>query len=145
MDRNNLGRQTLNEFQQFRDPGSAYTFSEEFVVQRLRGNAIDGAAKVVITTIQRLYSMLKGDPESDPAKEDESLFESGSPLPSEPVPVAYTPGLPIGTFDFIVIDECPPLDLQHLATGDRVLRRFPDRADSDAESAHRRVLPQLGT
>ena len=106
VDRNNLGRQTLNEFQQFRDPGSAYTFSEEFVVQRLRGNAIDGAAKVVITTIQRLYSMLKGDPEYDPANEDESLFESGNPLPTEPVPVAYTPGLPIGTFDFIVIDEC---------------------------------------
>ena len=106
VDRNNLGRQTLNEFQQFRDPGSAYTFSEEFVVQRLRGNAIDPAAKVVITTIQRLYSMLKGDPEYDPANEDESLFESSSPLPSEPVPVAYTPGLPIGTFDFIVIDEC---------------------------------------
>ena len=36
VDRNNLGKQTLNEFQQFRDPGSAYTFSEEFVVQRLR-------------------------------------------------------------------------------------------------------------
>ncbi len=106
VDRNNLGRQTLNEFQQFRDPASAYTFSEEFVVQRLRGNAIDGAAKVVITTIQRLYSMLKGDPEYDPVNEDESLFESGSPLPSEPVPVEYTPGLPIETFDFIVIDEC---------------------------------------
>ena len=72
VDRNNLGRQTLNEFQQFRDPGSAYTFAEEFVVQRLRGNAIDAAAKVVITTIQRLYSILKGDPDYDPANEDES-------------------------------------------------------------------------
>ena len=106
VDRNNLGKQTLNEFQQFRDPGSAYTFSEEFVVQRLRGNAIDAAAKVVITTIQRLYSMLKGDPEYDPANEDESLFESGGPLGGEPVPVEYTLGLPIEHFDFIVIDEC---------------------------------------
>ena len=106
VDRNNLGRQTLNEFQQFRDPGSAYTFSEEFVVQRLRRNAIDPAAKVVITTVQRLYSMLKGDPEYDPANEDESLFESGAPLGGEPVPVEYTPGLPVEAFDFIVIDEC---------------------------------------
>ena len=36
VDRNNLGRQTLNEFQQFRDPTSAYTFAEEYVVQHLR-------------------------------------------------------------------------------------------------------------
>ena len=106
VDRNNLGKQTLNEFQQFRHPGSAYTFSEEFVVQRLRGNAVDPAAKVVITTIQRLYSMLKGDPEYDPANEDESLFESGGPLGGEPVPVEYTPGLPPEHFDFIVVDEC---------------------------------------
>ena len=106
VDRNNLGRQTLNEFQQFRDAGSSYTFSEEFVVQRLRRNAIDPAAKVVITTVQRLYSMLKGDPEYDPANEDESLFESGGPLGGEPVPVEYTPGLPPEHFDFIVIDEC---------------------------------------
>ena len=106
VDRNNLGRQTLNEYQQFRDPGSAYTFAEEFVIQRLRGNAIDAAAKVVITTIQRLYSILKGDAEYDPANEDESLFESGSLLGSDPIPVEYTPRLPPETFDFIVIDEC---------------------------------------
>ena len=106
VDRNNLGKQTLNEFQQFRDPGSAWTFSQEFPVQRLTGNKIKASSKVVITTVQRLYSMLKGDPEYDPANEDESLFESGSPLGGEPVPVEYTPGLPVETFDFIVIDEC---------------------------------------
>ena len=106
VDRNNLGRQTLNEFQQFREPSSPYTFAEEFGVQHLRGNAINSAAKVVITTIQRLYSILKGDPEYDPANEDGSLFESGGPLLGEPVPVAYTPGLPVEAFDFIVIDEC---------------------------------------
>ncbi|MDE2982013.1 MAG: DEAD/DEAH box helicase family protein [Gemmatimonadota bacterium] len=106
VDRNNLGKQTLREFQEFRDPGSAYTFSDEFPVQRLVGNRIKASSKVVITTIQRLYSMLKGDPEYDPANEDESLFESGGPLGGEPVPVEYTPGLPPEHFDFIVIDEC---------------------------------------
>ena len=106
VDRNNLGRQTLNEFQQFRDPASPYTFADEFPVQRLRGNAIEPASKVVITTIQRLYSMLKGDPEYDPANEDDSLFESGRPPGGEPVPVEYTAEIPVETFDFIVIDEC---------------------------------------
>ena len=106
VDRNNLGRQTLNEFQQFRDPASAYTFADEFPVQHLRGNAIEPASKVVITTIQRLYSILKGDPEYDPANEEESLFESGRPPGSDPVPVEYTPDVPVETFDFIVIDEC---------------------------------------
>ena len=106
VDRNNLGRQTLNEFQQFRDPTSPYTFADEFPVQHLRGNAIEPASKVVITTIQRLYSILKGDPEYDPANEEESLFESGRPPGSEPVPVEYSPDVPVEAFDFIVIDEC---------------------------------------
>ena len=106
VDRNNLGRQSLNEFQQFRDPASPYTFADEFPVQHLRGNAIEPASKVVITTIQRLYSILKGDPEYDPANEEESLFESGRPPGSEPVPVEYTPDIPVEAFDFIVIDEC---------------------------------------
>ena len=79
VDRNNLGKQTLREFQEFRDSGSAYTFSDEFPVQRLGGNRIKASSRVVITTIQRLYSMLKGDSEYDPANEDESLFESGGP------------------------------------------------------------------
>ena len=106
VDRNNLGRQTLNEFKQFRDSSSGYSFADEFVVQRLKGNAIDPASKVVITTIQRLYSILKGDPEYDSANEEESMFESGRVTGGEPVPVEYAPELPIETFDFIVIDEC---------------------------------------
>lgn len=87
VDRNNLGRQTLNEFQQFRDPSSGYAFAEEFVVQRLKGNAVAPASKVVITTIQRLYSILKGEAEYDPENEEESLFESGRLRGEEPVPV----------------------------------------------------------
>ena len=106
VDRNNLGNQTVTEFQQFRYPGSVYSFADEFVVRRLTSNTIDPASKVVITTIQRLYSMLKGDPKYDSSNENTSLFESGSPLGSEPVPVEYTPLLPIEYFDFIIIDEC---------------------------------------
>ena len=106
VDRNNLGRQTLNEFQQYRSPYTGYQFTEEFNLQRLTKNAIDPASKVVVTTIQRLYSILKGEEEFDQEVEEGSLFESGSPLIKEPLPVVYNPRLPIGTFDFIVVDEC---------------------------------------
>ena len=106
VDRNNLGRQTLNEFQQYRDVSSSFTFTEEYPVQHLRGNTIDPASKVVITTIQRLYSMLKGDAEFDAANEEESLFDSKRPIRTESVPVEYTEHIHIEMFDFIIIDEC---------------------------------------
>ena len=63
VDRNNLGKQTLKEFQEFVSPVNSYTFTEEFPVQRMAKNSIDPAAKVCITTIQRLFSMLRGDKE----------------------------------------------------------------------------------
>lgn len=106
VDRNNLGRQTLNEFQRFQSPGSPWAFTEEYNVQHLRRNTLDPACKVVITTIQRLYSILKGEEEFDEANEDGSLFEAGSPLPREPAPVVYNPALPPETFDFVIVDEC---------------------------------------
>jgi type I site-specific restriction endonuclease len=63
VDRNNLGKQTLNEFQQYFSPYTNRKFTEEYTVQHLKRNAIDPASKVCITTIQRLYSMLKGEEE----------------------------------------------------------------------------------
>lgn len=106
VDRNNLGKQTLNEFQQYFSPYSQYKFTEEFNVQRLQKNTIDPASKVCITTIQRLYSILKGEEEFKEENEEESMFESESPLIKEPMPVVYNPKVPIETFDFIVVDEC---------------------------------------
>lgn len=106
VDRNNLGKQTLTEFQQYTSPYTNYKFTEEFNVQHLRGNSIDPASKVVITTIQRLYSILKGEEEFDEEREEQSMFETESPLVKEPLPVVYNPKIPIETFDFIVVDEC---------------------------------------
>ena len=106
VDRNNLGRQTLTEFQQYQSPYNAYKFTEEYGVQRLTGNTIDPAAKVCVTTIQRLYSMLKGDEEFDEANEEGSMFEAATKLIREPMPVVYNERVPLETFDFIVVDEC---------------------------------------
>ncbi|MCC7291468.1 MAG: DEAD/DEAH box helicase family protein [Phycisphaerales bacterium] len=107
VDRNNLGRQTLNEFQQFASPYNQYKFTEEFGVQHLRKNSIDPSAKVVITTIQRLYSILKGEEEFDEAGEESSMFEGAiEKLVKEPLPVVYNQKIPPEFFDFIIVDEC---------------------------------------
>ena len=106
VDRNNLGKQTLNEFQQFISPANGYKFTEEYNVQHLKANQVAPASKVCITTIQRLYSMLKGEADYLEENEETSLYESASPLAKEPLPVVYNPRIPIETFDFIVIDEC---------------------------------------
>ncbi|MFO0903194.1 MAG: type I restriction-modification enzyme R subunit C-terminal domain-containing protein [Pirellulales bacterium] len=106
VDRNNLGKQTLSEFQQFINPANGYKFTEEYTVQHLKRNTIDPAAKVCITTIQRLYSMLQGEAEYLEEYEESSQFEHDQPLHKEPLPVAYNPRIPIETFDFVVVDEC---------------------------------------
>ncbi len=112
VDRNNLSKQTLAEFQKFRTPDDGRLFTELYNVQRLTSNTIDPVSKVTITTIQRMYSMLKGQ-EYEEENEEESLFESlTAPFPS-PSPegrreltVEYSPDIPIESYDFIVTDEC---------------------------------------
>ncbi len=107
VDRNNLGRQTFKEFDQFVTPDDGRKFTELYNVQHLQSNVLDDVSKVHITTIQRLYSMLCGDPEFDPAKEETSLWEAGSALDSQPPKeVRYNPRLPVEYYDFIITDEC---------------------------------------
>jgi len=105
VDRNNLGDQTLKEYQNYEPPGAGRKFDKTYIVQHLHGNRIDSDAKVVITTIQRLYAMLQG-VELDEAAEEGSAFETWSTADGELRPVAYNPAIPIEQFDFIVTDEC---------------------------------------
>ena len=70
VDRSNLGEQAEKEFQGYRTPDDNRKFTELYNVQRLTSNTIGASAKVVITTIQRLYSMLKGEPDLDPEAEE---------------------------------------------------------------------------
>lgn len=105
VDRNNLGRQTLREFQGYATPDDGRKFTELYNVQHLSSNTLDPVAKVCITTIQRLYSMLRGEAEFDPTLEEQSSFDY-SPIEERPRDVAYNPQIPIETFDFIVTDEC---------------------------------------
>ena len=61
VDRGNLGRQTLKEFQAFVTPEENRPFTELYNVQLMRSNKLDDVSHVCITTIQRLFSMLKGE------------------------------------------------------------------------------------
>lgn len=104
VDRSHLGRQTLKEFQQYVAPDDGRKFTELYNVQHLTSNTIDPVSKVCITTIQRLYSMLKGDAEFNPEQEEQSLFDV-SPN-GKPMEISYNSRIPIETFDFIITDEC---------------------------------------
>jgi len=106
VDRNNLGDQTLKEYQNFHPPGAAHAFDKTYIVQHLHGSRIDPDAKVVITTIQRLYAMLRGE-ELDEAAEEASAYETwASGDDGELRPVVYNAQIPIEHFDLIVTDEC---------------------------------------
>ena len=104
VDRGNLGEQTLKEFQQFVTPDDGRKFNELYNLQLLKGSGIDPVARVTISTIQRLYSILKG--EEAPEDLDDLPLESAVALDQEPMPVTYNPKIPIEEFDFIVTDEC---------------------------------------
>src|SRR5215208_6650244 len=104
VDRANLGRQTLKEFQQYATPDDGRKFTELYNVQHLAGGGIDPVSKVCISTIQRLYSMLRGE-ELDESLDEASLNEITS-ISERPKEVSYNPQIPIETFDFVVMDEC---------------------------------------
>jgi type I restriction enzyme R subunit len=107
VDRANLAKQALKEFQAFETPDDGRKFTELYNVTRLESNAIDPVNKVIITTIQRLYSILSGEPEFDAQNEEGSLFEVGSALDKQPPKeVRYNPRIPIEFFDIIITDEC---------------------------------------
>ena len=104
VDRSNLGRQTYREFQGFTVPGDGRKFTELYNVQLLQSNSIDPVSKVCIATIQRVYSMLRGE-ELDPELEEASGYDVASARPS-PQTVEYNRNFPIEEFDFIITDEC---------------------------------------
>lgn len=107
VDRANLGEQAETEFQSYRTPDDNRKLTELYGVQRLTTNTIGAATKVAITTIQRLYSMLKGEPDLDPTLEEQGahVTPDGSPT-SAPLPVVYSSAYPPEYFDVIFIDEC---------------------------------------
>ena len=105
VDRSNLGRQAEREFQQYATPDDGRKFTELYNVQLLQSHTIDPVAKVVISTIQRMFSVLKGEQEYQEENDELSSFEE-PPTDETSIDVQYNENIPIGEFDFIIIDEC---------------------------------------
>ena len=99
VDRNNLGKQAEGEFGTFRLTENGEAFSTIFTVNRLRSSSIPSDSNVIVSTIQRLFSFLKGDTIEDNEDDDESE-------PTEEVALPPNPNLPHDYFDMIIIDEC---------------------------------------
>ena len=103
VDTKNLGEQAEQEFMSYLPNDDNRKFIELYGVHRLKSNYIPSDNHVYISTIQRLYSILK-DTELEETAEEENPNERWQP--KEPMPVVYNEKLPIEFFDFIVIDEC---------------------------------------
>jgi type I restriction enzyme R subunit len=102
VDRANLGRQTLKEFQSFSTPDDGRKFTELYNVQHLSSNRVDPVARVTISTIQRVYSILRGEAAFEEELDEHSVYELGTTL----LPFEYDPDLPPEFFDVVIVDEC---------------------------------------
>ena len=104
VDTKNLGEQAEQEFMSFVPNDDNRKFTELYSVQRLKSSYIATDSQVCISTIQRLYSILKGTELEESAEEknpNEYRFQ-----PKVIPPIEYDGKMPIEFFDFIVIDEC---------------------------------------
>lgn len=109
VDTRNLGEQAEQEFMTFKPTDDNRKFTELYNVQRLSSSYIANDSQVCISTIQRLYSILKGEELDESAELDnpnESTWMESQLTKKQAMPVEYTKKVPIEQFDFIVIDEC---------------------------------------
>jgi type I restriction enzyme R subunit len=104
VDTKNLGEQAEQEFMAYMPNDDNRKFSELYGVHRLKSSFVPTDNQVYISTIQRLYAILKEeklDEKAEEANPNETKWEK-----REPVPVGYNAKLSPEFFDFVVIDEC---------------------------------------
>ena len=90
-------------------------------------------ARSCITTIQRLYSMLKGEEDFDEEQRGRLAVRGRDARSSRSRCRSSTTRDPHRDLRLHRRRRVPPLDLQPLAAGARVLRRLPDRPDRHAD------------
>lgn len=100
VDRNNLGDQTLAEFQNYTTPDDGRRFGEIYNVDKLTGAGMLASSDVVISTIQRVHAVLRG---REVAAVDDPELDGY--VPEAPVSVDYNRDLPPEAFDLVIVDE----------------------------------------
>jgi type I restriction enzyme R subunit len=101
VDRNNLGDQTKREFDNWDTPDDGRKFSAIYPVEQLSSSGVSGSSSVVISTIQRVWAGLKGEP--IPANYSEEIDD---PNVAGEVEAVYSSAMPPEAFDLIIVDEC---------------------------------------
>lgn len=105
VDTKDLGEQAEREFLAYYPSDDNRSFSELYGVRRLKKSFIPKDAQVCICTIQRMYSILKGE-ELDESAEEVHFEEIESADKKSPKQVVYNEKYPPEFFDCIIVDEC---------------------------------------
>lgn len=105
VDTRSLGEQAEREFLAYRPNDDPRSFSQIYGVHRLKSAYIPEGVQVCISTIQRMYSILKGE-ELDASAEETSFYEYVTADTKAPKDVVYNAKYPPEFFDCIIVDEC---------------------------------------
>lgn len=105
VDTKSLGEQAEREFLAYTPNDDNRSFSQLYGVRRLKSSYIPNDVQICISTIQRMYSILKGE-ELDESVEEESFFEQAATDKKTPKEVVYNEKYPPEFFDCIIVDEC---------------------------------------
>ena len=105
VDTRGLGEQAEREFLAYRPTDDNRSFSQIYGVHRLKSSYIPEGVQICIGTIQRMYSILRGE-ELDESAEETSFNEVESADSRPPKEVVYNAKVPPEFFDCIIVDEC---------------------------------------
>ena len=105
VDTKSLGEQAEREFLAYTPNDDNRSFSQLYGVCRLKNSYIPSDVQVCVSTIQRMYSILRGE-EMDESAEEESLFEQNNAYSQPSKEVVYNEKYPPEFFDCIIVDEC---------------------------------------
>ena len=105
VDTKGLGEQAEREFLAYTPNDDPRSFSQLYGVRRLKSSYIPGDVQICISTIQRMYSILKGE-ELDEQAEETPFAEYVTAESKAPKEVVYNEKVPPEFFDCIIVDEC---------------------------------------
>lgn len=105
VDTKSLGEQAEREFLAYTPNDDPRSFSQLYGVRRLKSSYIPSDVQICISTIQRMYSILKGE-ELDESAEEISFAEYATANNRAPKEVVYNEKYPPEFFDCIIVDEC---------------------------------------